>query len=264
MFFALFKIVGFFLTPSNILVVAGLIGAILLLTRFARAGRGLMVVSLFAIAIAGLSPLGNALLLPLEQRFPPWNAAQGAPTGIVVLGGAISPEISARRGEPALNESAERMTAVAELARRYPAARIVFTGGSGSLLFPDAIEADYAMQMFVSFGIAPQRVLLEKQSRNTAENARFAKAEVQPKSGERWLLVTSAAHMPRAVGTFRKVGFEVEAYPVDWRTGGIEDLVAPFAMVSGGLGRTDTALHEWAGLLGYWLTGHTSELFPGP
>jgi uncharacterized SAM-binding protein YcdF (DUF218 family) len=264
MFFTIAKILGFFVTPSNLLTALGLLGAVLLLTRFAGIGRRLMVVSLAALAIAGLSPLGNALLLPLEQRFPRWDATKGAPTGIVVLGGAVAPDVSAARGEPALNEAAERMTAVAELARSYPAARIVFVGGTGSLLFPKAIEADYALQLFTNFGIPRERILLERQSRNTAENARFAKAEIQPKTGERWILVTSAAHMPRAIGAFRKVGFPVEAYPVDWRTRGLEDLVSPFSVVSNGLGHTDTAVHEWAGLLGYRIAGHTSELLPGP
>lgn len=264
MFFALSKILGFVGTPSNLMIIAGLVGVYLLGTRFPRAGRRLMVASLLALAVAGLSPLGKALLLPLEERFPPWDAGRGAPTGIVVLGGAISPNISAGRGAPALNEAAERMTAVAELARRYPAARIVFTGGNGSLLFPDAIEADYALRLFANLGIPRERILLERQSRNTAENARFSKAEVQPKSGERWILVTSAAHMPRAIGAFRQVEFPIEAYPVDWRTRGVEDLFVPFAWLSTGLDRTDTALHEWAGLLGYWLSGHSTELFPGP
>ncbi len=263
MFFILSKILGFFATPSNLLMVIGLIGIGLLPTRRKRLGRFLLIGSVLAIAIAGWSPLGNALLLPLEDRFPPWDARRGAPEGIVVLGGALSPDVSAARRELALNESAERLTAVAALARQYPAARIVFSGGSGSLL-GGASEADFVAGLLESFGIPRGRVLLEARSRNTTENARLTKDLVQPKPGERWLLVTSAYHMPRSVGVFRRAGFAVEAYPVDWRTRGAADVFMPFAALSGGLARTDTALHEWAGLLGYWLTGKTSELFPSP
>src|SRR5256714_5121392 len=138
MFFLLAKILGFFALPSNILISLGLLGIILMATRFARAGRRLAVTALILIAIAGLSPLGNALILPLEDRFPPWDAARGAPAGIISLGGAFDTVVSPARGEVALNEAAERLTAVAELARRFPNARIVFSGGSGRLIYGGA------------------------------------------------------------------------------------------------------------------------------
>ena len=150
-------------------------------------------------------------------------------------------------------------TAAADLARRYPAARIVFSGGSGKLGGGPA-EADFVLLLFESFGIARERVMLEAKSRNTAENAQFTK-ELVPKSGERWLLVTSAYHMPRSMGAFRRVGFAVEPYPVDWRTGA-EDNYA-FSSLSAGLARTDAAIHEWLGLLAYRLTSQTTELLPG-
>lgn len=261
--FFIAKIVGFFATPSNLVMLIGLIGIGLLLTRRRRLGQGLVVASLLVLAVAGWSPLGNWLILTLEERFPSWSDARGAPDGIVVLGGAISPDVAAARGQPALNESAERITAIAALARRYPEARIVFTGGIGRL-FGSASEADFVLPMFESFGIARERVMLESRSRNTLENALLTKELAQPKPGERWLLVTSAYHMPRSVGVFRNAGFPVEAYPVDWRTRGRTDVFAPFGTLAAGLARTDTALHEWAGVVAYWLTGRTSELLPGP
>jgi uncharacterized SAM-binding protein YcdF (DUF218 family) len=180
-----------------------------------------------------------------------------------VLGGAISPDVSAARKEIALNEAAERMTGVAKLAREHPSARIVFTGGSGRL-FSGATEADFVTDLFESFGIPRDRIVLEGRARNTVENAVNTRAMVQPKPGERWLLVTSAHHMPRSVGIFRKAGFPVEPYPVDFRTRGSADLAGPFGSLASGLARTDAAMHEWAGLVVYWLSGHTSELFPGP
>jgi uncharacterized SAM-binding protein YcdF (DUF218 family) len=262
MFFALSKILGFFALPSNVMMLVGLAGGALLFTQRRRLARGLIVASLIALVFAGWSPLGNWLMAGLEDRFPAWDGA-GPPDGIVVLGGAISPELSAARGGVALNEAAERMTAVADLARRYPAARIVFTGGNGNLL-GGAAEADFVLRLLESFGIARERVTLEGRSRNTAENARFTRDLVLPKPGERWLLLTSAYHMPRAIGIFRHEDFAAEAYPVDWRTRGAADASAPFATLSAGLALTDTAVHEWAGLLAYWLTGQSAELFPAP
>src|SRR6516165_6194822 len=263
MFFPLSKILGFFAIPSNLVVSIGILGLLLLPTRFARAGRALAFASLIVLAILGLSPAGNALIIPLEERFPRWDETRGAPDGIIVLGGAISPDVSAARNEVALNEAAERLTAVAELARRYPQARILFSGGSGELIAGDS-ESPFALRLLESFGIARDRILLEDRARNTVENALYSKQIVQPKPGERWLLVTSAYHMPRAIGVFRKAGFAVEPYPVDWRTRGSEDELRPFFSVGDGLRRVDTAVREWVGLAVYWLTGRSSELFPGP
>jgi uncharacterized SAM-binding protein YcdF (DUF218 family) len=264
MFFVASKILGFFAIPSNLVISLGILGVCLLPTRFARAGRGLAAASVIILAILGLSPIGNLLIIPLEQRFPAWNGAAGAPDGIIVLGGAIAPDVSRARNEIALNESAERTTVVAELARRYPEARILFSGGSGALIYDEGIEAEFAVRLFETFGIPRSRVMREDRSRNTVENAMFSKQMIAPKPGERWVLVTSAYHLPRAVGAFRKVGFAVEPYPVDWRTRGNEDAWRPFATLGDGLRRTDTAVREWVGLAAYWLSGRSSELFPGP
>src|SRR5437868_2846664 len=135
MFFTFSKVLGFFANPSNLVVAVGLLGLFLLLARRRRAGVCLLAASFIMITILGLSPIGNALLIPLEQRFPPWDASRGAPDGIIVLGGVISPDISAARNEVALNEAAERLTVAAELARRYPDARIVLSGGGAALLY---------------------------------------------------------------------------------------------------------------------------------
>lgn len=264
MFFPISKIVGLVALPSNFMFGLALAGILLLATQFRRAGLICLGASVLLLAVFGLSPAGNWLIYPLEQRFPKWDAARGAPDGVVVLGGSIGPENSAARGEPALNESAERVTIVAELARKYPAARIVFSGGNASQRSAGLAEAEFARRLFESFGIARERIVMEDKSRTTSENAVFTKKLVDPKPGERWLLVTSAHHMPRSVGAFRGAGFQVEPHPVDWRTGGADDLFRPFGSVAAGLARTDAAMHEWAGLLVYWVSGRSSELLPGP
>jgi uncharacterized SAM-binding protein YcdF (DUF218 family) len=263
MFFILSKVFGFFATFSNFVIAFGVLGVLLLATRFARAGRRLVVASLVLLAVAGLSPLGNMLILTLEQRFPAWDPSHGAPDGIVILGGAVTPDVALARTDVALNEAAERMTAAVELARRYPAARMVFSGGDASLAFGSS-EAEAAERFFERQGLPPGRIAMENKARNTVENVAFSMAMETPKPGERWLVVTSAYHMPRAIGVFRKAGFAVEAYPVDWRTRGLEDAWRPFGSVGDGLRRTDTAAREWVGLAIYWLTGKTSELFPSP
>lgn len=264
MFFYISKVLGFFVLPSNALLSFALIGLALTATRFRRAGLRLLAVSLIMLAIFGLSPLANVLIIQLEERFPRWDLTKPAPDGIIVLGGAIGPEISAARGEPALNEAAERMTVMAEIARRYPATPIVFSGGTGLILRQGRSEAEFAATLLETFGIARSRVQLEDKSRTTAENAQLTAALVKPNSSQRWLLVTSAYHMPRAVGVFRGAGFVIDAYPTDFRTRGSDDVTTPFISLASGLQRTDTVIREWFGLLAYRLTGQSAALFPAP
>jgi uncharacterized SAM-binding protein YcdF (DUF218 family) len=202
MFFILSKTLGFFALPSNFLMAIGLVGLALLCTRFRRIASWLVVTSLVVIAFVGYSPLGNILILPLEQRFPPWNPAQGPPDGIVVLGGAIAPDISVARDSVALNDSAERITATAELARRYPNARIIFSGGSGSLRFDAPVEAPIAVKELEALGVAHDRITAEEQSRNTVENAVFSRLIAQPKPGERCSRRRSAAPRPTVYRSF--------------------------------------------------------------
>lgn len=264
MFFVLSKTLGVMMLPTNLLIAIGLLGAILPAKRFRSLGRTLMITALVLLAIAGFSPLGNLLIYPLESRFPPWDAARGAPDGIIILGGPIDTDLSAAHGSAVVRTAGDRIIDGAALARKYPDARIVYTGGSANLLSNDAKEGDYAAALLESLGVDKSRVIIERMSRNTQENAQFTKALVAPKPGERWLLVTSGFHMPRAVGLFRKAGFAVEPYPVDWRVGGEGDLLSFSGVALDGLSRTDTAMREWIGLVAYRLSGKIDELLPGP
>lgn len=266
MFFILSKTVGVLLLPTNFLIMLALAGALLSLTRFARAGLRMMIAAIVLLAIAAFSPLGNLLLYPLESRFPAWDAAQsGPPDGIVVLGGPIDADLSVAHDTPVITSAADRIIAAAALARKYPNTRIVFSGGSPNLIDNDAREADYSISIFESLGVDKARLMMERRSRNTYENALFSRALAAPRPGERWLLVTSAFHMPRAIGLFRKAGFAVEPYPVDWRVGRSAVDILSLAQYAGdGLRRTDAGVREWLGLLAYRLAGRTNELFPAP
>lgn len=263
MFFELSKIFSFIAKPSNVLFLLALLGIVLTMTRHARTGRRLLTASVLLLLVLGLSPLGAWSVRVLENRFPAWDPSRGAPDGIVVLGGSISPEVSAARGETSMGASAERLTIIPELARRYPNARIIFTGGSAAL-FGGPREGDYVASLMESFGLPPGRVTIERDARNTEENATRAKALADPKPGERWLLVTSSWHMPRAVGAFRKAGFEIEPHPVDWVSTGATLWPGFPNSFANGLSAIDSAAHEWIGMLAYWLSGRSPEFFPGP
>lgn len=264
MFFVLSKTVAFLFVPSNFLLFLLLIGLALLAMRRRRIGRWFIGVSLIALIAAGFLPVGRLLTNVLENRFPAWDPQRGVPDGIVILGGALDPVIARSRGAVALSDAAERVLVIAPLVRDYPNARIIFTSGDASLFGDEPAEADYLFRVLDMLGVPRERVILERRARNTAENATLSKELARPKPGERWLLVTSAFHMPRAIGSFRKAGFDVEAYPVDWHTTRRPHLWKLNSRFAGGLAQVDDAVHEWEGLLAYRLTGRTDALFPGP
>ena len=264
MFFVASKILGAVLEPVAFLVLLGLFGLALGVTRHARAGRRLAAGALLVFALVCFSPLSNLLLRPLENRFPAPPPDMPAPAGIVVLGGALDEGITEARGQPSLNEAAGRLTAGVVLARKYPGARLVFTGGSADLAQHGLDEARGVRALWLSLGVPEDRMTFESRSRNTYENATLTKALVQPKPGETWLLVTSAAHMPRSIGIFRAAGWPMAAYPVDYRTAGNSYDDRPTTLVIDQQRKLEVAAHEWIGLVAYRLTGRTEALFPAP
>lgn len=266
MFFVASKIAGIlFFHPLNFLLFLGLFGLLLGLTRFERAGRRVALLAAVLLLVAAFSPISALMLRPLEDRFPQPPAEVPAPDGIVVLGGALDEDLGRARGQPTLTEAAARLTSGAALALRYPQARLVFTGGSANLETGAAAdEASGVRALWLSLGLPAQRMTFEDRSRNTYENATMTRALVQPKPGERWWLVTSAAHMPRSIGIFRHVGWDMIAYPVDYRTFGDDRDAKPTTQALESLRRLDVALHEWVGLVAYRLTGKTDTLFPAP
>jgi uncharacterized SAM-binding protein YcdF (DUF218 family) len=262
--YILSKILWFIVQPSSLIVVAIVVGALLGGTQWRRSGRALLLAGVAGLLIVGLSPLSDLLIWPLEERFPRPELGQAARVdGIIILGGAEDSRANPRRELAGLNEAAERYTEAVWLARRFPQARVVFSGGSGALFTTEGPEAVSAARLLEGLGIAKERTVLEDKSRTTHENALYTKRLIEPKPGERWLLVTSAWHMPRAVGCFRQVGFAVEAWPVDYRTSGRVELRL-HGSVHDGLRRTDFAVREHIGLVAYWLMGRSSALYPAP
>ncbi|MFG1402274.1 YdcF family protein [Xanthobacter sediminis] len=264
-FFTISKTAWFVAAPSNALSILLVLAALALLAGLRRAGEVLLAVGVAGVLVFGFSPAANYIMSPLEERFPQFHDDGQPITGVLLLGGAELPDIGLARGQPAFSEAGERVIAFADLARRYPNARLAFIGGSGALI-PEGHgrEAEMMRQSLGALGIDPARVEFEERSRNTAENAEFAKALLKPKPGERWLLVTSAFHMPRAMGCFRAVDFPVVAYPVDFRTIGPSELNGLFSRAASGLDFTDVGVKEWVGLVAYYLGGKTRTVFPGP
>jgi uncharacterized SAM-binding protein YcdF (DUF218 family) len=263
MFFYLSKIVWFFIQPSSLLLIAPGV-ALWAITRGQTVIARRAVLTSLAVAAIGLSPLGNVLMLPLEQRFERADLTTRPVTGIVILGGGEDAPIAFKRNAHALNEAGERISEAVALSVALPNIKIVFSGGSGFLFPSGPSEGQAVAKMLRSMGIADHRLTIEDQSRDTYENATLTRDLIKPRADERWLLVTSAWHMPRAMGTFRKAGFAVEPWPVDYRTGGWSDALSYFASPPEGLRRIDVAAREYVGLLALWFKGRSSALFPAP
>jgi uncharacterized SAM-binding protein YcdF (DUF218 family) len=256
------KAADFFCVPSNAIAALAVVALVLLLLR-RRSGAAVAGIALAVTLLATLSPLGNLLLTPLEQRFPDLpSLEEGSVDGIIVLGGSYDTVSHSYLSTIYLREDTEPVSVVPDLARQYPHARIIVSGGTDPST-PGPSEAAIVKQYYVSFGIAADRITIEDQSQSTAENARFTAQSIRPGPGTRWLLVTSAYHMPRAIGAFRKAGFNVIAWPAGWRTHGWRDFWSPAATANENLRRVDVAVHEWLGLLSYRLSGYSAEWFPG-
>lgn len=257
------KILWFPARPGHFALLVGAIG-LAMVWRGRRFGRWLILACLAFFFVLIATPISQFILLPLEDRFPRPAEAPAHVDGIVVLGGAVDQNITEARGIPAINGAAERMTETVALARRFPEARIVFTGGQGSLVHGGLTEADVARLFFENLGLSGSRVIYETAARNTYQNAILTRDLVQPKPNEVWLLVTSASHMPRAMGVFRKAGWQgIIAWPVNYRTG--HSLAALYdAPFPERLGQFEWGFREWLGLISYRLMGRTDALLPAP
>jgi uncharacterized SAM-binding protein YcdF (DUF218 family) len=261
--FELSKIFWAVAQPGVLLLLALALGMLCLWIGWRRLGTWLVSLATVVLLAVTLFPLERLYMTPLERRFPVPELPAKV-DGFIVLGGGISFRQVGSVLRAEINESGgDRLAAFAALARRYPEARLVFSGGSGSLRQPELREADAAKVILADFGVDPDRILLQRRSRNTWEDANFAKEQLNPQPGEIWVMITSAFHMPRAVGCFRQVGWEVIPYPVDFLAGehswfGFE--VNPVYS----LGLLTVASKEWVGLLAYHLMDRTPELFPAP
>lgn len=256
------KTLWFVARPGTFALLLACIG-LLLIWRNRRWGRWPLLAGLGFYVVVIATPLAPWVVMPLEDRFGRPAETPARVDGVIVLGGAVDQNLTEARSIPALNGAAERMTELVALARRYPEARLVFTGGQGSLVHGGLTEADVARRLFTSLGVPEGRVIYEDEARNTWENAVFTRRLIEPGPGETWLLVTSASHMPRSVGAFRRAGWQVVPWPVNYRTG--HTLAALYdAPFPERLQMLESGLREWLGMAVYRALGRSDAVFPSP
>jgi len=263
MFFVASKLFWLLAQPVSLAFLLILAGWILVLLRRRRSGHLAIAGGLIVFALGAFTSLGFLLIRPLEERFPRPEVLPASVETIVLLGGATAGRVSTARGIAEFNEAGDRLAETLRLAALYPDAKILISGGVGLLVPEGEPEAVTAERFFRTMGIAPGRLVLEDQSRNTGENADRTAALLGAAPGP-VLLVTSAFHMPRSVGLFRAAGVEVVPWPVDYRSAGNEAFGPDLANPILNLGTTGIALREWIGLAAYKLTGRIDAWFPAP
>ena len=266
LFFTISKVLWAILAPSSLLILLVLIAWLALLAGRQRLARSALSFCALLLVLVSALPVGEWLLAPLEQRFPANSALPADADGIIVLGGAIDAELSASWRQAELNEAGERVAAFAYLAGLYPRAQLIYSGGNSALTGSEFRESDYAPYLLEQLGLGEERALLfESESRNTWENVVNSKSLLVRSgigSAGDWIVITSAFHMPRAIGAFCREQWPVYAYPVDHRSKPDDLWRLKFTPLQN-LQQLELAVREWLGLLAYRLSGRSDRLLAG-
>ena len=253
LFYWFSKLIWLLASPDSLFLIWFVVGFFLLWLGKNVWAKRVLGILLGVMLMVALFPIGDWLLYPLETKYP-HNPKLEDVDGIIILGGSEDAVHTKVWNQVAVGGAAERNLAFMMLARQHPEAKLVFTGGVGSMLQPDYKQADVAKRLFEEQGMDVSQVIFERESRNTWENALLSKELVRPESGTNWVLITTAWHMPRSMGIFCKVGWEVIPYPVDFYT-------RPDNLLRVNLGFADNlngliiATKEWIGLMVYRFTG---------
>lgn len=286
LFYFLSKSIGFVLKVDNLLILSTCLGLLLLKIR-PRLSVCLLTLGILPLFVLSLFPLGSLLLSPLEQRFPQPTQLPTTVAGIIILGGMESIAPSIIHQQPQFNSAAERIMVVPKLIRRYPQSKIIITSGVHSPIDPQTKGAHIIARWLTPFLTDNHKLHLEDQALNTRQNALYSiryredrdattnsntknvnnnkmendnHGSIEDGSHSPWLLVTSASHMPRSVGVFRRLNWAIIPYPVDYQSTPL-NLSLNFAH---NISLLRLACHEWMGLIAYYLNDYTDSLFPQP
>ena len=261
LFFYTSKLIWLLFSPDSLLLILIIVSlALLYFGKNKLAKLTLSITSLLLILIA-LFPIGEWLLYPLESRFQTNPTLPEKIDGIIVLSGAENAELSSIWKQIQLNAAIERGLTFIRLAKKYPDAKLIFTGGSGSLSKQAFKGADIAKQLFKELDFNTKKIIFERDSRNTYENIVYSKNIIKPNKNENWILITTGWHMPRSVGISCKAGWSVIPFPVDHQTKK-DDLIRIDFDLSKNLVILKTGIKEWLGLFAYYLSGKTTTFFP--
>lgn len=262
--FLVSKLFWMFAQPLSLAFLAILIAVVALLAGLRRWGLALSALGGAILFVTLYTTTGSFVLQGLEARFPKPAADPQTLSCMIVLGGAFETEVTTTRGGIEMNQAADRFIEVLRLARRFPQSAILVSGGDGSLSGAYEGDAVASERFFETFDIPADRLVRETQSRTTSENVAKSQTILAQRGLQNCLLITSAFHMPRAVGLFRAAGIPVTPWPTDFRTSGKVKFGLDFTQPTLNAQQTATAVREWIGLAAYLLTGRMATLYPAP
>lgn len=262
--FVLSKLFWMAVQPLSLVFLLGLSSLLLMLLRWRRTALGALCAAMLVLFLTLYTTTGSYLLQGLEARFPRPASDPANVACMIVLGGAFETEVTTTRGGIELNQAADRFVEALRLALLYPNARILVSGGDGSLSGAYEGDAAASVRFFQAFGLSPDRLVMETTSRNTDENAQNSRQILADHGLSNCLLITSAFHMPRSVGLFRKAGLAVTPWPTDFRTTGKIALGFDFTQPTLNAQQMATATREWIGLVAYRFLGRIDTVFPAP
>lgn len=262
--FVVSKVFWNMVQPLSLVFLFAALALLLIGLKHLRLAAAALSFALVVLFLTLYTTLGSFLLQTLEARFPRPAGDPPELACMIVLGGAFETEVTTARGGMDLNQAADRFVEALRLAILYPEAKILVSGGDGSLSGIYEGDAAASIRFFEAFGISRDRLIAETTSRNTDENAQNSRELLASSGLGQCLLITSAFHMPRSVGLFRKAGVEITPWPVDYRTAGNISFALDFTQPTLNSQQMSTAIREWVGLVAYRLMGRIDAVFPAP
>lgn len=241
------------LTLSLVLIVLGMV----YVRRRARLGRLFLLLAFVLLGTSAFPPAARTVYRSLEARYPPADISQlPNADAIILLGGALRLPLPPRK-DYELTQGANRARYAAALFRAGKAPRVLISGGN--VFAQEAgvqAEAHYLRLFLRELGVPGEAVLVESESRTTRENALATKRMLERDALKSVLLVTSAAHMHRALGSFRAAGINATPAPTDYRIDdGNEPLLLRLLPSAEALDITTEAWREYLGHAVYALRG---------
>ena len=260
MTFLLSKILWILFAPFNLILLLIILASIFSFLNFILFSRIFYLTAILFFLISGVIPSGAFLMYQLERDYYNQVSLPGTIDGILILSGATKPYLTKVHNQISINSNGERLIESAVLIKKYPKAKVIFSGGSGTILDYEFTHSEAAKIFYQNLEIDSNRINFENKSRNTYENILFSKNIANPKVDENWVLVTSAFHLKRAINISEKISWNLIPYPTDFKQPKKFNWKFEYNLLDN-LVRFRQGSHEWLGIIVYYLMGKTSKIF---
>ena len=260
MTFFLSKILWILFSPFNLILLLIILAFIFSFFKFILCSRIFYLSALLLFLTTGAIPTGAFLMHQLEKNYYNKVSLPNTIDGILILSGATRPYLTKIHNQVTIKSNGERLIESVVLIKKYPKAKVIFAGGSNTILDYEFTHSEAAKIFYQNLGINLDRINFEDQSRNTYENIVFSKNIANPKVDENWVLVTSAFHLKRSINISEKISWNLIPYPTDFNQPKKFNWKFEYNLLNN-LVLFRQASHEWLGIIAYYLMGRTSKIF---